>query len=286
MAAIKALVRIVNGANPSIQSASIPPVVKQGLLSFLDVHSKPGSSLVLNQDLLREILVAIHRVFQCSLELISEAYNQVVANPGCVLGDSQIYEHITAISFAFHPLLEGEFLHWMINSLSTAEFFRIHRGLMGSHSEEGCLRVDVDKAPQVVEVPHGVGEDRSRQCWAWIHSCFDIIHDVEEVVINDKKLTALNALRFFNLFPTDLSAAMGQSLTVIPDWEDIVPRLWKRCVNEEEKVPYDEIGPSKETEVMRFFRSEKVAAVFAWLNQRDFVPHPELHSEAFLATLY
>ncbi|TFK63758.1 hypothetical protein BDN72DRAFT_963708 [Pluteus cervinus] len=268
------------------KSTSVPTIRSQGLLLFLDIHSKPESTLVLNEELLREILVAIHHVFQSSLELISEAYNQIVASPRCVLGDSQTYEHITAISFAFHPLLEGEFLHWMINSLSTPEVLRIREGLMGSQSKEGSLRVDVDQGPHIIEAPHGICEDRSRQCWAWIHSCFDTFHNLEEVATKNKELSALNALKFFNFSPTDLSSAMSRGPTVIPNWEDVVPWWRKIYVNEEEDVPYDEIKPLKEAEVMKSFRSDKAGAVFAWINQREFVARPELHFEAFLATLH
>ncbi|TFK63759.1 hypothetical protein BDN72DRAFT_847291 [Pluteus cervinus] len=251
----------------------------QSLKAFLDSQSKSESSLALDKALMKEILVATHKVFQSSLEVLSSAYDQVVTDTDLVLDEP--YEHITTINFAFHSLLQSEFLGWVVTTISRMEISNIHVNLMDAH-EEDLLRVDTEQGPQIVGEPPDKEKPRWDEFWAWLHSCFNIIYHLEEVIEN-RKLSVVNELKFFNFSPAELSSAMCGS-TEMPNWRDVIARL--ETVHSKEALYFGESEPPTREEFEEFLQSQAAEIVFEGVNQEALVVSPELHFEAFLATLH
>ncbi|TFK68273.1 hypothetical protein BDN72DRAFT_960350 [Pluteus cervinus] len=276
---IKQLAEIVEASN----AGSIACIQGQPLRDFLDNH-KSELGLLLNQELLLQILSAIHSLFRASLGIIFTAYRQVVDDPECVLrDDSRTYKQITEISFAFHRLLRGKFVKWMITSFDS-EF----RGLFeeGMLKKEGTIRTEIDPGPQVIgETPKKFGR-LSQECWFWLRSCFEAIHNLEQVV-KSRYLKIVRGFRFFDFPAASLAPSVSDSPTIMADWPDVVLQLRRNCVGgilpeitEQELAPHDNFVMS-----LKFY-SNQGAVGFEWANQKNFVVRPELHPEVILATFH
>ncbi|TFK68274.1 hypothetical protein BDN72DRAFT_898230 [Pluteus cervinus] len=267
VSAIKNLVKILG------QPDTLPLIQERSLQQFLDEYSNTDPSLDLNEELVRQILVATHSVFHSALDLITNSYQQLVANPGCVLTDSLIYDHITSITSTFQPLLRGKFLSWMVDDCAFHEVTDRYMEITGP--EENSVRVDCEQGPQIIGVKPRNLEDHSRECWFWLHSCFDTVHNVEQVV-KRRKLKNITGLRFLDFSPDILSPSMAGGSTITRDWPDIISQ--RPLQESDHSYTYEEI--------MAFLNSRANTTGFEWVSQKEFVVHPELHFEVLLATLH
>ncbi|TFK68272.1 hypothetical protein BDN72DRAFT_841937 [Pluteus cervinus] len=277
ISAIKNLFGIVAGARDAI---FIPLVQAQSLPEFLDEYSGSGVTLVLNQDLLPQILTAIHCVFTTSLDIISGAYEMLLADPTRALGAT--YEHITSISFTFHDLLRGKFIDWAIDTASD-EIFKHYGKIAGDVEKEGLNRIAVEQGPQIIgKKPRKFGF-HDRECQSWLRSCFETVHNVEQVV-KAPYLGQTKELRFLDVSRTSLASSINGRPSIAKNWQDIIYQL-RRDYEKAHPDDYD-VAPHEDLVTLLGFYSSQGTAGFEWANREDFVVQPELHPEVILATFY